>query len=103
MSSTHAAQALVDFDTLAAETGAGDVVLGYLHARGLARTATLALVEPDETRFKATVIDPLIAGFRDDATNTEFNTNRPRGRCSSTCSWRPASNGTPGPRPGRLL
>ncbi|CAE7864993.1 POLA2, partial [Symbiodinium necroappetens] len=72
MSSTHAAQALVDFDTLAAETGAGDVVLGYLRARGLARTATLALVEPDETRFKATVIDPLIAGFRDDATNTEF-------------------------------
>ena len=62
MSATHAAQAL----------GAGEVVLAYLRARGLARTATLALVEPDETRFKATVVDPLIAGFRDEATNTEF-------------------------------
>ena len=61
---------------LAAETGAGDVVLGYLRARGLARTATLALVEPDETRFKATVVDPLIAGFRDEATNTEFRVAR---------------------------
>ena len=69
MSATHAAQALVDFDTLVAETGAGDVVLSYLRARGLARTAALALVEPDETRFKATVVDPLIAGFRDEATN----------------------------------
>ena len=63
MALTHASQALVDFDTLATEAGAGNIV---------ARTATLALVEPDETRFQATVVDPLMAGFRDEATNTEF-------------------------------
>ncbi|CAE7343021.1 POLA2, partial [Symbiodinium sp. CCMP2456] len=56
--------ALVDFRTLAAESGAGDVVVRYVGARGLARTATLALVEPNPTRFEATVVDPLLAGFR---------------------------------------
>ena len=68
----HAAQTLIDFDTLAAEAGAGEVVLKYLRARGLARTATLALVEPTEARFRATVIDPLVAGYVDAATNAEF-------------------------------
>ena len=34
--------------SLAAEAGAGEVVLNYLRARGLARTATLALVEPTQ-------------------------------------------------------
>ena len=72
MAATHAAQTLIDFDTLAAEAGAGEVVLKYLQARGLARTATLALVEPTEARFRATVIDPLVAGYVDAATNAEF-------------------------------
>ena len=48
------------------------MVLKYLRARGLARTATLALVEPTEARFRATVIDPLVAGYVDAATNAEF-------------------------------
>ena len=72
MAAAHAAQTLIDFDTLAAEAGAGEVVLNYLRARGLARTATLALVEPTEARFRATVIDPLVAGYVDAATNAEF-------------------------------
>ena len=72
MAAPHAAQTLIGFDTLAAEAGAGEVVLKYLRARGLARTATLALVEPTEARFRATVIDPLVAGYVDAATNAEF-------------------------------
>ena len=72
MAAPHAAQTLIDFDALAAEAGAGEVVLKYLRARGLARTATLALVEPTEARFRATVIDPLVAGYVDAATNAEF-------------------------------
>ncbi|CAE7400255.1 eIF3-S7, partial [Symbiodinium sp. CCMP2456] len=63
---------LVDFRTLAAEAGAGDIVVRYLGARGLARTATLALVEPNPTRFEATVVGPFLAGFRDASSGTEF-------------------------------
>ena len=69
MAAPHAAHTLIDFDTLATEAGAGEVVLNYLRARGLARTATLALVEPTEARFRATVVDPLMAGYVDSATN----------------------------------
>ena len=43
MAAPHAAATLIDFDTLATQAGAGEVVLNYLRARGLARTATLAL------------------------------------------------------------
>ena len=72
MAAPHAAETLVDFDTLATQAGAGEVVLNYLRAQGLARTATLALVEPTEARFRATVIDPLMAGYVDATTNAEF-------------------------------
>ena len=72
MAAPHAAETLIDFDTLATQAGAGEVVLNYLRVRGLARTATLALVEPTEARFRATVIDPLMAGYVDATTNAEF-------------------------------
>ncbi|CAE7318240.1 unnamed protein product, partial [Symbiodinium sp. CCMP2456] len=56
---------------------AGDVVVSYLAARGLARTATLALVEPSQARFEATVVDPLLAGFRDTASFVVHEGERP--------------------------
>ena len=100
MAAPHAAQTLIDFDTLAAEAGAGEVVLNYLWARGLARTATLALVEPTEARFRATVIDPL-ASTRPPTQSSKSPraTSRPSRRSSYTCTWRPGRSGTPGRPP----
>ncbi|CAE7208919.1 unnamed protein product [Symbiodinium sp. CCMP2592] len=63
MASPSASSALVDFDQLATEAGAGDFLRRYLTARGSDRTATLALMAPTAERFAEIIIDPLGPGF----------------------------------------
>ena len=56
-----AASAMIDFADLAAQA-AGPDVLAYLKARGIDRTATLALIASAEDAFIRAVADPFVNG-----------------------------------------
>ena len=57
-----AASAMIDFADLAAQAAAGPNVLAYLKARGIDRTATLALIASAEDVFIRAVADPFVNG-----------------------------------------
>ena len=49
---------------LAAQAGAGDVILQYLEARGIKTTPTLALIAQDRDTFVTQIVRALLEGFR---------------------------------------
>lgn len=64
--SPHVVPPLTD---IADEAAASQDVRSYLASRGIAATGTLALVAADESAFKATVVEPLLVGWRQSGTN----------------------------------
>ena len=63
-STPTAASAMIDFADLAAQAAAGPDVLAYLKARGIDRTATLALIASVEDAFIRVVADPFVNGHK---------------------------------------
>ena len=61
-STPTAASAMIDLADLAAQAAAGPDVLAYLKARGIDRTATLALIASAEDAFIRAVADPFVNG-----------------------------------------
>ena len=49
---------------LAAQAGAGDVILQYLEARGIRTTPTLALIAGDRESCRAQIVRPLLDGYQ---------------------------------------
>eukprot|EP00435_Cladocopium_sp_Y103_P050539 s110_g15.t1 len=49
---------------LAQNAGAGQVIVDYLHARGIKTTPTLALISPTREEFLSQVVRPLLEGYQ---------------------------------------
>ena len=64
------AGALIKWDDLVAQSGAGPELDAYLKARNISRTATLAFMGADIEKFKAVVVTPWAAGYTDPAGTT---------------------------------
>ena len=54
---------VMDLAAVADAAGAGTDVRRYLQARGITSAGTLAMLAPDEARFRDIMAAPLLAGF----------------------------------------
>ena len=54
---------MMELSAIADAAGAGADVRHYLQLRGIASAGTLAMMAPDEARFRDIVVAPLLAGY----------------------------------------